>query len=147
METLWYLWVGDTVSDFPSVVPWQLPAPATSHKASCTMCCWLNNKSQQTFEMSMWKLLSVWRNMPESELVPSSPCGTPAVLQEGRLLLTGTSQCAAVWGMAQPLSAQKHHLLPRLAETWHTAASPGRASLGVAPDCHVLIRKPWGSLC
>lgn len=55
--------------------------------------------------------------------------------------------CAAVEGMAQPLSAQKHHLLPRLAETLQTATSPGRASLGVVPDCHVLIKKPWGSLC
>lgn len=57
-----------------------------------------------------------------------------------------TSQRAAVEGMAQPPSAQNHYLLPRLAETLQTATSPGRASLGVAPDCHVLIRKP-GEVC
>lgn len=84
---------------------------------------------------------------PRVSVVPSSPCGTPAVLQEKGGCCCQGHPCAAVEGMAQPLSAPKHHLLPRLAETLQTATSPGRASLGVVPDCHVLIRKLWRSLC
>lgn len=67
---------------------------------------------------------------PRASVVPSCPCRTPAVLQEQGGCCCQGHPCAAVEGMAQPLSAPKHCLLPRLAETLQTATSPGRARCG-----------------